>query len=196
MWIGLAATGLAMLLPVHSATSAQDYRGLLLAALAGIFWACYIITGKRVGERHGPAASAAGMIVAALVAAPVGFAQAGQDMLLPGVLLIGSIVAIVSSAVPYSLEMIALCKLPSNAFGTMMSAEPAIGALIGMVVLGETLNFTQWAAISLIVMASAGAALGSRSISPVTENDACKRASVAAIVGANPDGRRSSRRKP
>lgn len=160
-WIGLAATGLAMLLPFHSAAAALDYRGLVLAALAGLFWACYIITGKRAGEQHGPAASAAGMIVAAIVAAPIGISQAGQDMLLPSVLVLGLVVAIVSSAIPYSLEMVALGKLPSNTFGTMMSAEPAIGALIGMLVLGEVLGVSQWAAIGLIVMASAGAGLSS-----------------------------------
>lgn len=161
-WIGLAATGLAMLLPFHSAAAALDYRGLVLAALAGLFWACYIISGKRAGEQHGPAASAAGMIVAAIVAAPIGIAQAGQALLLPGVLVLGLIVAIVSSAIPYSLEIIALGKLPSNTFGTMMSAEPAIGALIGMFVLGEVLSFSQWAAIGLIVIASVGAGLSSR----------------------------------
>lgn len=162
VWIGLAATGLAMLLPIHSVATALDYRGLILAALAGLFWACYIITGKRAGEQHGPAASAAGMIVAAIVAAPIGIAQAGQDLLLPSVLVLGLVVAIVSSAIPYSLEMVALGKLPSNTFGTMMSAEPAIGALIGMLVLGEVLGITQWAAIGLIVIASAGACLSSR----------------------------------
>lgn len=161
-WIGLAATGLAMLLPLHSAAAGLDYRGLLLAALAGLFWACYIINGKRAGEQHGPAASAAGMIVAAIVVVPIGIAQAGQALLLPGVLVVGLIVAIVSSAIPYSLEIIALGKLPSNTFGTMMSAEPAIGALIGMLVLGEVLSFSQWAAIGLIVIASAGAGLSSR----------------------------------
>ena len=161
VWIGLAATGLTMLLPIHSAANALDYRGLILAALAGLFWACYIITGKRAGEQHGPAASAAGMIVAAIVAAPIGIAQAGQDLLLPSVLVLGLVVAIVSSAIPYSLEMVALGKLPSNTFGTMMSAEPAIGALIGMFVLGEVLGIFQWAAIGLIVLASAGAGLSS-----------------------------------
>lgn len=161
VWIGLAATGLAMLLPIHSTATALDYRGLILAALAGLFWACYIITGKRAGEQHGPAASAAGMIVAAIVAAPIGIVQSGQDLLLPGVLVLGLVVAIVSSAIPYSLEMVALGKLPSNTFGTMMSAEPAIGALIGMLVLGEVLGISQWAAIGLIVMASAGAGLSS-----------------------------------
>ena len=161
-WIALAATGLAMLLPIHSATAALDYRGLILAALAGLFWACYIITGKRAGEQHGPAASAAGMIVAAIVAAPIGIAQAGQDLLLPGVVVLGLVVAVVSSAIPYSLEIVALGKLPSNTFGTMMSAEPAIGALIGMFILGEVLGVFQWAAIGLIVVASAGAGLSSR----------------------------------
>lgn len=173
LWIGLAAMGLAMLLPIHAAASCVDYTGLVLAALAGLFWACYIIVGKRVGKQHGPAASAAGMIVAAIVAAPIGIAQAGQDLLLPSVLGLGFIVALVSSAIPYSLEMIALGKLPSNTFGTMMSVEPAIGALIGMFFLGEVLGVDQWAAIGLIVSAAAGAGITSKRAGGREHNDGC-----------------------
>jgi inner membrane transporter RhtA len=159
LWILLAATGLFLILPVHSGAIALDYRGLLLAALAGTFWACYILAGKRAGDLHGPAASAVGMVFAALIAAPVGISQAGENLLLPSVLFLGLILAVVSSAIPFSLEMMALRRLPANTFGTMMSIEPAIGALIGMLVLGEMLSPSQWFAIGLIVLASTGAGL-------------------------------------
>jgi inner membrane transporter RhtA len=148
-----------MILRVHSGAIALDYRGLHLAALAGTFWACYILAGKRAGDLHGPAASAVGMVFAALIAAPIGISQAGENLLLPSVLFLGLILAVVSSAIPFSLEMMALRRLPANTFGTMMSIEPAIGALIGMLVLGEVLSLSQWFAIGLIVLASTGAAL-------------------------------------
>jgi inner membrane transporter RhtA len=159
LWILLAATGLIMILPLQSRAIALDYRGLLLAALAGTFWACYILAGKRAGDLHGPAASSVGMAFAALIAAPIGITQAGENLLLPNVLLLGLILAVVSSAIPFSLEMMALRRLPANTFGTMMSIEPAIGAFIGMLVLGEMLGPSQWFAIGLIVLASTGAAL-------------------------------------
>jgi inner membrane transporter RhtA len=159
LWILLAASGLIMILRVHSGAIALDYRGLLLAALAGTFWACYVLAGKRAGDLHGPAASAVGMVFAALIAAPIGITQAGENLFLPNVLFLGLILAVVSSAIPFSLEMMALRRLPANTFGTMMSIEPAIGALIGMLVLGEVLSPSQWFAIGLIVLASTGAGL-------------------------------------
>jgi inner membrane transporter RhtA len=99
------------------------------------------------------------MVFAALIAAPVGISQAGENLLLPSVLFLGLILAVVSSAIPFSLEMMALRRLPANTFGTMMSIEPAIGALIGMLVPGEMLSPSQWFAIGLIVLASTGAGL-------------------------------------
>jgi inner membrane transporter RhtA len=159
LWILLAATDLFQILPVQSGAIALDYRGLLLAALAGTFWACYILAGMRAGDLHGPATSAVGMVFAALIAAPVGISQAGENLLLPSVLFLGLILAVVSSAIPFSLEMVALRRLPANTFGIMMSIEPAIGALIGMLVLGEMLSPSQWIAICLIVLASTGAGL-------------------------------------
>lgn len=162
LWVALAAVGLSLLLPLHKSMPQLDVRGIALAGAAGVFWALYILSGKRAGAQHGPAASAAGMAVAALLVAPVGIVHSGAALLSPAVLGLGLAVAILSSAIPYTLEMMALRRLPSHTFGTMMSAEPAIGALIGLALLGEMLSPSQWVAVALVVLASVGAGLSAR----------------------------------
>ncbi len=162
LWIAIAVFGLALLLPVWGTAAALDWRGVALAAAAGACWATYILVGKKAGQDHGITAVAGGMVIAALVAAPVGIAHAGAAMLRPEVLALGLLVGIVSSALPYTLEMIALPRLPTNTFGTLLSAEPAVGALVGLVVLGEALAISQWLAVGLIVCSSVGAAMATK----------------------------------
>lgn len=177
-WIALAVLGLASLLPVwHTAGAGAgaarlDWRGLALVSLAGACWGAYIVIGRRAGRIHGAAASAGGMVVAALLAAPFGLVHAGASLFRPEVLLMGMGVGLVSSAIPYSLEMVALPRLPANTFGILMSAEPAVGALMALILLGEVLTPSQWLAIGLIICSSVGTAMtagsgGAEVIEPV-----------------------------
>lgn len=159
VWIGFAVAGLLMLLPIWGGAVQLDLVGAGLAALAGVFWALYIVFGKRLSHMHAGQSVALGMTVGALVVVPVGVASAGLVLFTPAVLLMGLVVAVASSAVPYSLEMIAMRHIPKRTFGVMLSMEPAVGALAGLVLLGEQLAALQWAAIGLIIVASGGAVL-------------------------------------
>ena len=156
-WVALALAGLALLLP-RTAESPLDPLGLLFAFGAAASWALYIVFGKRVSTLASGQAVSLGMLVAALFAVPIGVAHAGAAMLAPPALLAGLGVALLSSAVPYSLEMAALRRMPRHVFGILVSATPAVGAACGALVLGERLGALQWLAIACIIGASAGGA--------------------------------------
>jgi inner membrane transporter RhtA len=167
-WVALALAGLALLLPLASARP-LDPVGLLFAFGAALSWALYIVFGKRVSTLASGQAVSLGMLVAALLAVPIGVAHAGAAMLVPTTLLAGLGVAVLSSAVPYSLEMAALRRMPRHVFGILVSATPAVGAACGALVLGERLGALQWLAIACIIGASAGGAATSRESRPAAE---------------------------
>ncbi|MEH3171782.1 threonine/homoserine exporter RhtA [Enterobacter quasiroggenkampii] len=162
IWVVLAVLGLWFLLPLGQSVSEIDLTGAALALGAGACWAVYILTGQRAGEEHGPATVALGSLIAAIVFVPIGMAQATESIWQWSVMPIGLAVAILSTALPYSLEMIALTRLPTRIFGTLMSMEPALAAISGMVFLGETLTLTQTLALCSIIAASIGSTLTMR----------------------------------
>jgi len=160
VWIFLAVVGVLVLVDPFG-SGGLDPVGVLLALTAGGCWATYILLTARTG-RVWPGATglAVGMGFGALVAAPAGIVQGGADLLQPELLAGGLAVALLSSVIPYSLEMEALRTLPEQVFGVMMSLEPAIAALAGLILLGQDLSAPQWLAIGLVGTGSAGAALG------------------------------------
>lgn len=163
VWIALAITGLLLLIPTGENTDSIDLVGASYALGAGVCWAFYILFGQKAGADNGVQTAALGVIIAALFIAPIGIAHAGAALLTPSLIPIAIGVAILSTALPYTLEMIALTRMPARTFGTLMSIEPAFGALSGLLFLNEVLSFAQWTAISCIIMASVGATLTMRS---------------------------------
>ena len=156
LWIALAVAGLGLLLPLGDVSLNLDLVGVGFAAAAGVCWALYIVAGQRTGHLHGGRSVALGMATAALVIAPFGLAAAGTSLLNPAAIGLGLVVAVVSSAIPYSLEMVALRGISKRSFGVMLSLEPAVGALAGLLVLGEHLVGRQWLAIAFVIAASVG----------------------------------------
>ncbi|RWU18182.1 threonine/homoserine exporter RhtA [Pseudomonas alkylphenolica] len=166
VWIGLAIVGLLLLIPVGQTSSGIDLVGAGYALGAGVCWALYILYGQKAGAENGIQTAALGVMIAALFVAPIGIVHAGSALLTPSLIPIALGVAILSTALPYSLEMVALTRMPARTFGTLMSIEPAFGALSGLLFLGEVLSAAQWLAIAAIITASVGATLTMRKESP------------------------------
>lgn len=163
LWAGLVVAGLALLLPYRTETQALDPVGVLYALAAAIGWATYIVLGRRAGNAFGGDAVALGSAIGALVVVPVGVMHAGTALFSLAALPFAVGVAILSSALPYSLEMHALTRLPARTIGILVSIEPAMGALIGLLFLDEHLDALQWLAIAAIIGASIGALFSARS---------------------------------
>jgi len=164
-WVALAAGGILLLADLGGGS--VDGAGVALALLAGCFWAAYILVNERVGRAFaGGDGLALAMAFATFLLVPVGVAGGGDALLDPRVLAIGAAVAMLSSAIPYSLELEALRRIPPGVFGVLMSLEPAVAALAGLAILDEVLGLREWTGIALIVAASAGAARGARVARP------------------------------
>lgn len=158
LWVALAVAGLWLLLPSQHAEARLDPQGMSLALGAGVCWALYIVFGQKAGAEHGSHTVALGTLIAALMVFPIGLWQTGGGLFSAELLPVAMAVAVLSSALPYSLEMVALTRLPARIFSILMSMEPAIAALSGLLFLGERLAWNQWLAIGAIILASAGAA--------------------------------------
>ncbi|CAI2134668.1 Inner membrane transporter rhtA [Serratia ficaria] len=159
LWVALAIVGLWFLLPLGHGVASIDPFGAACALGAGACWAVYIIFGQKAGGDHGPGTVAVGSLIAALVFCPIGAWQTGSALLNVDILPVALAVAILSTALPYSLEIIALPKIPARTFGTLMSLEPAMAAFSGMLFLNEHLTGVQWLALAAIIAASMGSTL-------------------------------------
>lgn len=162
VWVALVIGGLALLLPYGEHTRALDPVGVAYALAAAAGWATYILLGRRAGDAFGSDAVALGSAIGALVAVPVGVVHAGAALFSLSILPFAVGVAVLSSALPYSLEMFALTRLPARMIGILVSLEPAMGALLGLVFLDEHLSAFQWLAIAAVIVASMGAVFTAR----------------------------------
>jgi len=155
LWALLAAGGVVLLAEGRGDT---DLVGLLFALAAAVCWGGYILLSAALGRHTTDGGGLAiGMVLATMVAAPVGIVDSGTALLEPWVLAVGLGVALLSSVIPYSLELEALRRIPPKVFGVLMSLEPAVAALVGLLVLSEVLRPLQWLAVLLVIAASAGA---------------------------------------
>jgi inner membrane transporter RhtA len=160
MWAFLALGGIALLMPFHLFATHLDSVGIFWALAAGLCWALYIIFGQTAGQSENlGAVTSIGMFFAALIVLPFSIYLTNVSQLSLNILPLALTVAVLSSALPYSLEMIALKKIPTKTFGILMSLEPAMAALMGYLNLKENLSAIQLLAIVCIILASAGGAL-------------------------------------
>ncbi len=161
LWIFLVVLGLLALIPFQDSSSI-DIPGVLYALGAGVCWALYIVFGQKAGNYYGTATVGIGAAIAAMVFVPIGIASGGIGIFAPEYLPMAITVAVLTSALPYALEMIALTRMPAKTFGTLTSLEPAIAAIFGFIILSEVLTTIQIAGIIAIILASLGASLSSK----------------------------------
>lgn len=160
LWVLLAGLGIYLILPGANTPESLDLIGILLALGAGFFWALYIVFGKSaVKNGDSMCVATLGMVFAALVVIPAGVIINGKELQNISLLPQGILIAILSSALPYSLEMKAMKDMPAKTFGVLMSMEPVVATLMGWFVLKESLDPIQWLAIFSVVVASAGSTL-------------------------------------
>jgi inner membrane transporter RhtA len=165
LWVALAAAGIVAL--TRAGHGAADAAGILLALLAGCLWGTYILVNARVGRAfEGSSGPALAMCVAAVAVLPIGVADGGHELLRPSSLALGTAVGVLSSAIPYSFEVEALRRIAAPVFGVLMSLEPGVAALAGLLVLGQSLSARAVLGIALVVTASVGASRGSITPAP------------------------------
>lgn len=157
-WVLLAATGIVLIAPWTN--DRVDMLGVVFALLAGAFWAAYIVLGGKISQiMNGGQAVSTGMLFAAILILPFGFYENGLANLTPKLLGMGIALALLSSAIPFTLEMKALGQLPPRTFSILMSLEPAAASICAFIFLQEHLNFYEILAVLCVVIASAGSTL-------------------------------------
>jgi inner membrane transporter RhtA len=169
LWVTLAGTGVALLAraggtaqPIHDGRGGL-FAGIAFALVAAAAWAAYILLSAATGRRFpGSSGLVIAMLIAAVLVTPSAVVAGGTALLRPGVLAAGVAIGLLSSIIPYSLELEALRRIPPKVFGIWMSLEPAVAALVGLVMLGQNLAAREWAAIGCVMVACAGAARGGR----------------------------------
>jgi len=163
VWVILAVIGIALIAPWT--TNGINITGVLLALLAGGFWAAYIILGGRISKiMRGGEAVAVGMLFATILILPFGIFSGGLTQLSPKLLGLGAALALLSSAIPFTLEIKALKQLPARTFSILMSMEPAMASLAAFVFLKEYLSFTECIAVACVVIASAGSSITAKRV--------------------------------
>jgi inner membrane transporter RhtA len=169
LWVLLAALGIALIAPWSG--NGLNLNGIFLALLAGALWAAYIVLGGKVSQLlSGGEAVAVGMIFGSFTILPFAIASSAFENFIPTTIFAGAALAVLSSALPFTLEMSALKELPARTFSILMSLEPAVAALSGLIFLHEYLGFYEWLAVALVIIASAGAALTSKKVSAIPES--------------------------
>jgi inner membrane transporter RhtA len=181
LWVGLAAAGVALLSRAGPSLAAgaahaghagagQVAAGVAFALVAATAWAAYILLSAATGRRFsGSAGLVIAMVVAALVVTPPAVVAGRGALLRPSVLATGFAVGMLSSVVPYRLELETLRRIPPRVFGIWMSLEPAVAAVVGLILLSEALAAVEWAAIGCVMIACAGAARGSSAAAPPSD---------------------------
>jgi inner membrane transporter RhtA len=161
MWAALALAGILAL--TNGDTAGLDPVGVILALVAGGCWGAYILVNARVGQAFADASGLAlAMCVATIVSLPIGIGEGGTNLFSLRSLVLGAAVGILSSAIPYSFELEALRRIATHVFGVLMSLEPAVAALAGLIVLGQGLSVRELGGMALVVAASIGASLATR----------------------------------
>lgn len=156
LWVALATTGVVFL--TRGGEADVTAVGVGFALLAATAWAAYILLSAETGRRFpGSSGLALASVTATLLVLPIGVSTGGPDLLRPELLIVGAGIGMLSSVIPYSFELEALRRMPAKVFGILMSLEPAVAALVGLVVLGEVLDIREWTAIACVVVACLGA---------------------------------------
>ena len=161
IWAALAAMGVWLLVDASPATRTLDLVGVALALGAAACWASYIICGQAIGTTFGTSTAALAVSIAAILVFPVGLLHAGGELFAPALIPMALLVALFSTAIPFSLDLYALPRMPARSYAVFMSLEPAFGVLSGLIILQERLSGVQIGGVAAVIIAAAGAAWSS-----------------------------------